>query len=243
MKQSLFVALITLILFSGCLTFERVPSIEEVLRAMEEVNEYQYEFHSANIGITESETFTQIMKGGMNLKRREGFEEIMTYNFDGELIEIYRAAVFDGRYYHYQLRKNKGEILENITEENPLEAIVSSENITTFIEDHFAWPLHTLSLFLKNGSVELIEKDGNLYVFRVEYSKERQGKYYEYIGNLTGIIWVNDALPVRFSLNITTITINLHSNITKRATSVVRGNITYSYLIPEWLLRIRKRSS
>ncbi|HHI00854.1 MAG: hypothetical protein J7J97_00665 [Thermococcus sp.] len=235
MKQTFFVVLIILILFSGCLTFERAPSIEEVLRAMEEVNEYQYEFYFTNIGISESETFTQLMRGGMNLKRREGFEEIVTYNFDGELIEIYRTAVFDGKYYHHQLRKNKGEILENVTEENLLESIVSSENITTFIEGHFAWSLHTLSLFLKNGSVELIEKDGDFYVFRVKYSTKTWGEYYEYIGNLTGIIWVNDALPIRVFLNITTITIDLHSNITKRATSIVRGNITYSYSSPEWL--------
>jgi len=242
MKQSFFVVLIILILFSGYLMFERAPSTEELLSAMEEVNEYRYEFYSTNIGIIESETFTQIMRGGMNLKRREGFEEIMTYNFDEELIEIYRTAVFDGKYYHHQLRKNKWGMLENVTEENLLESIVSSENITTFIEDHFAWPLHTLSLFLKNGSVELIEKDGNLYVFRLKYSTETQGEYYEYIGNLTGIIWVNDALPVRVFLNITTITINLHSNITKRATSLIRGNITYSYSSPEWLQKIRESS-
>jgi len=71
----------------------------------------KYEFYSTNIGIIESETFTQLMRGGMNLKRREGFEEIMTYNFDEELIETYRTAVFDGKYYHHQLRKNKGRYL------------------------------------------------------------------------------------------------------------------------------------
>lgn len=112
--RKLILSLVLVSLFSGCLFYERAPTIYEVLGAIERVDEYQYQAHISEIEDSEL-MLTQTIRGGMSLETSEGFEEWRTYSPNGELREIYRVAVFGGRYHNYRFRRDEKKVLENIT--------------------------------------------------------------------------------------------------------------------------------
>lgn len=233
MKKLIF-SLLLVLFFSGCLFYESPPTTDEIVEAIKKVGEYQYQAHISEIEDSRL-MFIQNITGGMSLERNEGFEEWKTYSPNGELREIYRVAVFDGKYHSYRFRRDEEGVLENVTEEYPLEELVSTENTTSFLKDYFGWPLMTLSVFLKNGTAEFVGRKDELYVFTIRYNRKEEDKDYVYIWNSTGELWVNGTLPVRFLVNITTTTIESNSNRTKTAISLVELSLSYSYLTPEWI--------
>ncbi|MCO6041167.1 hypothetical protein [Thermococcus alcaliphilus] len=208
--------------------------LDEMVEAIKKVGEYQYQVYISEIEDSKL-MFTRAISGGMSLERNEGFEEWKTYSLTGELREIYRVAVFDGKYHSYRFRRDEEKVLENVTEEYPLEELVSTENTTSFLKDYFGWPLMTLSVFLKNGTAEFVGRKNEFYVFTIRYNRKEQDKEYVYILNSTGELWVNGTLPVRFLVNITATTIESNSNRTKTAISLVELNLSYSYSTPEWI--------